>query len=59
MIIIGDTPADIQCGRPVGARAIAVATGHYTLESLQEHGPDAAFMDLSDTDAVVAAIENA
>ena len=59
MIIVGDTPADIQCGRPVGARAIAVATGHYSLESLQEHRPDAAFPDLSDTDAVLAAIEHA
>jgi phosphoglycolate phosphatase len=59
MIIIGDTPADIQCGRSIDARAIAVATGHYTLESLAEHAPHAAFKDLSDTEAVLAAIENA
>ena len=59
IVIIGDTPADIQCGRPIGASAIAVATGHYSLESLQEHTPDAAFTDLSDTEAVLAAIENA
>jgi phosphoglycolate phosphatase-like HAD superfamily hydrolase len=59
IVIIGDTPADILCGRPIGASAIAVATGHYTLESLQEHTPDAAFTDLSDTEAVLAAIEHA
>lgn len=59
MVIIGDTPADIQCGRPIGAAAIAVATGHYTLEALNEHAPHAAFSDLSDTEAVLAAIENA
>jgi phosphoglycolate phosphatase len=59
MVIVGDTPSDIQCGRPIGARAIAVATGHYTMESLAEHAPDAVFNDLSDTEAVVAAIENA
>ena len=59
MVIIGDTPADIQCGRPIGASAIAVATGHYSLEALQAHAPDAAFTDLSDTDAVLAAIEHA
>jgi phosphoglycolate phosphatase len=59
MVIVGDTPSDIQCGRPIGARAIAVATGHYTIESLAEHGPDAVFTDLSDTDAVLAAIEHA
>src|SRR5690606_18378334 len=27
IVIIGDTPADIDCGRALGARAIAVATG--------------------------------
>ena len=27
LVIIGDTPADIECGRAVGARAVAVATG--------------------------------
>lgn len=59
MVIVGDTPSDIQCGRPIGARAIAVATGHYTVESLAEHAPDAVFTDLSDTGAVLAAIEHA
>ena len=59
IVIIGDTPADIQCGRPVGARAIAVATGHYSLDALAEHCPDAIFPDLSDTGAVLHAIEHA
>src|SRR6185503_16464363 len=27
VVVIGDTPADIQCGRGIGARAVAVATG--------------------------------
>jgi phosphoglycolate phosphatase-like HAD superfamily hydrolase len=59
MVIVGDTPADIQCGRPIGARAIAVATGHYSVEALTEHGPDALFSDLGDTDAVLYAIDHA
>lgn len=59
VVIIGDTPADIQCGRPIGARAIAVATGHYPLEALKEHGPDAVFNDLADTAAVLTAIDDA
>lgn len=59
MVIVGDTPSDIHCGRPIGARAIAVATGHYTVEALAEHKPEAVFADLSDTDAVLAAIDNA
>ena len=57
MVIVGDTPSDIQCGRPLGTRAIAVATGHYSVEALNEHSPDAVFSDLSDTEAVLAAID--
>jgi phosphoglycolate phosphatase-like HAD superfamily hydrolase len=56
VIVIGDTPADILCGREVGARAIAVATGHYTMAELGEHMPAALFADLSRTDEVVRAI---
>jgi phosphoglycolate phosphatase-like HAD superfamily hydrolase len=57
VVIVGDTPSDISCGRPIGARAIAVATGHYTRDALIEHDPDAVFDDLSDTAAVLAAID--
>jgi phosphoglycolate phosphatase-like HAD superfamily hydrolase len=57
MVIVGDTPSDIACGRPIGARAIAVATGHYSVESLSEHAPDAVFNDLGDTEAVLRAID--
>ena len=59
MVIVGDTPSDIHCGRPIGARAIAVATGHYSVGALAEHTPSAVFADLSDTDAVLAAIDDA
>jgi phosphoglycolate phosphatase-like HAD superfamily hydrolase len=58
-IIVGDTPNDIQCGRSVGARAIGVATGHYTVAQLTEHGPAACFADLRDTAAVLRAIDDA
>jgi phosphoglycolate phosphatase-like HAD superfamily hydrolase len=56
VVVIGDTPADISCGRTLGARAIAVATGSYSVADLQAHDPYAVFPDLSDTDAVMAAI---
>ena len=59
VVIIGDTPADIQCGRPIGARAIGVATGHYTVDALAEHTPHAVFSDLGDTLSVLAAIDDA
>jgi phosphoglycolate phosphatase-like HAD superfamily hydrolase len=59
IVIIGDTPADIDCGRAIGARAIAVATGRYSVEELGQHNPFAVFPDLADTDAVMRAIDAA
>jgi phosphoglycolate phosphatase-like HAD superfamily hydrolase len=59
VVIIGDTPADIHCGLGISARAIAVATGGYTVADLAACGPHAVFEDLSDTEAVVAAILSA
>ena len=56
VVVIGDTPADIACGRSLGARAIAVATGSYSVQDLKAHDPYAVFTDLSDTDAVIATI---
>jgi len=47
---------DVACGRPMGARAIAVATGHYDVAALTACAPDAVFADLSDTAAVLEAI---
>ncbi|NET42018.1 HAD family hydrolase [Okeania sp. SIO2B3] len=37
--VIGDTPHDISCCQAIGARSIAVATGSYNLEELQQHNP--------------------
>jgi phosphoglycolate phosphatase-like HAD superfamily hydrolase len=58
-VIIGDTPSDVACGRGIGARAIAVATGHYDVAALVACEPHSVFADLTDTDAVVRAITDA
>jgi phosphoglycolate phosphatase len=58
-VIIGDTPSDVACARPIGARAIAVATGSFDLSTLAACGPSAVFPDLRDTGAVVRAIIDA
>jgi phosphoglycolate phosphatase len=39
LFVIGDTPHDIDCGRAVGAKTIAVATGGATIDELEEHDP--------------------
>lgn len=59
MIVIGDTPADIRCGESIGASAIGVATGRYTVDQLAEHEPYAVFENLADTDEVVRRIMDA
>jgi phosphoglycolate phosphatase-like HAD superfamily hydrolase len=59
VVVIGDTPADIECARSVDARAIGVATGRYPSDELRRHGAAAVFDDLTDTDAVVRAIVDA
>jgi phosphoglycolate phosphatase len=53
VIVIGDTPHDIDCARIAGARSIAVATGGFTIEQLKEAGADDVLKDLSDTQAVL------
>jgi len=59
LVVIGDTPADIECGRSIGAKAIGVASGHYTVEQLQSHNPYAVFPSLKNTDQVLETILNA
>jgi phosphoglycolate phosphatase len=56
VVIIGDTPADIGCGECIGARAVAVATGGYSVADLAACGPHAVFEDLSDIERVMDAI---
>jgi phosphoglycolate phosphatase-like HAD superfamily hydrolase len=57
-VVIGDTPDDIACAHAAGALALAVATGSYSLEQLQEAGADVVLPDLSDTDVVLETIRS-
>jgi phosphoglycolate phosphatase len=59
LVVIGDTPADIACGRSLGARSIGVASGHYTVEQLMAHKPYAALPSLADTQQALEAIMDA
>lgn len=40
LLVVGDTPRDIQCARAIGAKVLAVATGAFGVEELAAHGPD-------------------
>ncbi|MGE4233651.1 MAG: HAD family hydrolase [Bacteriovoracia bacterium] len=57
VVIIGDTIHDVNCGKSVGARSIAVGTGRNNpMEVLLAQNPDYYFADLSATFEVVQAI---
>ncbi len=56
IVIIGDTPNDIHCGRHLHVRTLAVATGPFTLEQLQAEKPDFAFSDFAGREEVLSAI---
>ncbi len=46
VLVIGDTPLDIRCGRAIDAKVLGVATGGATLEELARHQPDWAVPDV-------------
>jgi phosphoglycolate phosphatase-like HAD superfamily hydrolase len=56
IVILGDTPADMTCGRAVGARAIGVATGSYGRAELLAAGAHAVFETFTDVERVLDAI---
>lgn len=56
VVIIGDTPLDVDCARACGAVAVAVATGHHRPDELSACAPDLLFTDFSDVSAALAAL---
>ncbi len=58
VIVVGDTPNDVECARVVGAMPVAVATGSYSVAQLRETGADVVFKDLADTAAFLKLLDN-
>ncbi len=52
--VIGDTPADVRCGRAIGAKVLAVATGHYARAELEAAAPDELADDFSDAESILS-----
>lgn len=59
VIVIGDTPHDIECARVAGATSVAVATGGHSVQELRAAGADIVLADLSNTEGVVALLVGA
>jgi phosphoglycolate phosphatase-like HAD superfamily hydrolase len=56
VVVVGDTPLDVAVAVETGARAVAVATGTYSVEALWDAGADEVLEDLSDLDSVLRAL---
>jgi phosphoglycolate phosphatase len=53
VLIIGDTPHDVDCAKAHGCRALAVGTGAFGVDELRQAGADLALPDLADTCRIV------
>ncbi len=51
--VVGDTPSDILCAHPHGAKAVAVAAAHHSAADLAPYNPDFLLPDLSDLPKVL------
>lgn len=49
VVVIGDTPLDVECARAGGVRALGVATGSHSAAELRDAGAYEALDDLRDT----------
>lgn len=58
-MVIGDTPADVRCGRAIDAFVVAVATGGSSREELAACSPDLLLENLTDTDVLLAEVSAA
>ena len=56
VIVLGDTPLDVEAAHVAGAQALGVGTGRFTVEQLLASGAEWAVPDLSDTNQVLRAL---
>jgi phosphoglycolate phosphatase-like HAD superfamily hydrolase len=56
VLVIGDTPRDVNCALANDATAIGVASHNHSVDELEAAGAHIVFPDLTDTAAVLAAL---
>jgi phosphoglycolate phosphatase-like HAD superfamily hydrolase len=58
LIVIGDTPNDVTCGRSIGARCVAVPTGNTSIDVLREAEPDVLVESLEDAAPILKLLDD-
>jgi phosphoglycolate phosphatase-like HAD superfamily hydrolase len=56
VLVIGDTPHDVDCARAFGAIAVAVATGRFSRAQLETEQPDLVFDTFADVERAADAL---
>jgi phosphoglycolate phosphatase len=56
VVIVGDSVHDVACGRALGVRSVAVATGPTKRDRLEAERPDAIFDSFADVERAIEAI---
>jgi phosphoglycolate phosphatase-like HAD superfamily hydrolase len=54
VVVIGDTPKDVDAARGIGAESLGVGTAAFSAQQLREHGATHAFDDLTSPGALQA-----
>jgi phosphoglycolate phosphatase len=58
VVVIGDTPKDVDAARGIGAESIGVGTASFSAEQLRQHGATHAFEDLAAPGALAALLHD-
>lgn len=56
VVVVGDTPRDVACGKFGGTRTVAVATGRFGAQDLRDTGADSVLEDMGDLAGTVQAL---
>ena len=56
VVVVGDTPRDVECGQHWGTQTVAVATGRFDVEALEATGAGQVLTDLADLTESVDAL---
>lgn len=53
VVLIGDTPLDVEAGKGVGTQMLGVATGEFSAQELRAAGADEVFGSLEQAEAML------